>query len=214
MVDSDIKQTPSADSRNGRDSRSANRGPYFRPRDLSLIGVFAALIAAFGVMPAIPLGGVGVPITLQTLAVVLTGLVLGPVRGFAAAGLYCVVGLVGLPIFANFSGGPGVLAGPSGGYVVSFPFVALAAGALAVVAVRKATRTLRIVLLILAGLVGGVVVGHAFGIAGMMVNLHLSPGAALAADAVFIPADVVKVVIAAFIAASVHRAFPDLLRRV
>ncbi|GAB3569911.1 biotin transporter BioY [Spelaeicoccus albus] len=196
-----------------RQSPTATRAPYFGARDLSLIGVFAALIAAFGVMPAIPIGGIGVPITLQTLAVVLTGLILGPLRGFAAAGLYVVVGLIGLPIFANFSGGPGVLVGPSGGYVVSFPFVAAAAGALAIVAVRKAARARRIAMLITAGLVGGVVVGHAFGMAGMMVNLHLSVPAAFAADVVFVPGDVVKVVIAALIAASVHRAFPDLLRR-
>lgn len=210
-MESDTDQARHAGS---RVEPGAPRSPYFRVRDLSLIGVFAALIAAFGVMPAIPIGGIGVPITLQTLAIVLTGLILGPVRGFAATALYCVVGLAGLPIFANFSGGPGVLAGPSGGYVVGFPFVALAAGALALLAVRKTTRTLRLVLLAVAGLAGGVIVGHAFGIAGMMVNLHLSVAAAAGADAVFIPGDVVKVVIAAFIAASVHRAFPDLLRRV
>lgn len=193
--------------------RAASRRPRFGGRDLSLIGVFAALIAAFGVMPAIPIGGVGVPITLQTLAVVLAGVILGPLRGFAAAGLYVVVGLIGLPIFANFSGGPGVLAGPSGGYVVSFPFVALTAGALAVVAVRKTSGAWRIAALVGAGLAGGVVVGHAFGIAGMMINLSLSATAAFVADVVFVPGDVVKVVIAALIAASVHRAFPDLLRR-
>ena len=51
--------------------------------DLALIAVFAALIAAFSLTPAIPIG-IGVPITLQTLAVVLAGLVLGPLRGFLA----------------------------------------------------------------------------------------------------------------------------------
>lgn len=214
-MESDTEPAQRAGNRPPHDTaRSALRSPYFRVRDLSLIGVFAALIAAFGVMPAVPIGGIGVPITLQTLAVVLTGLILGPLRGFAAAGLYAIVGLAGLPIFANFSGGPGVLAGPSGGYVVGFPFVALVAGAVALLAVRKTTRTVRLVLLIVAGVAGGIVVGHAFGIAGMMINLHLSTSAAVAADLVFVPGDVVKVVIAALIAASVHRAFPDLMRRV
>ena len=63
--------------------------------DLALIAVFAALIAAFSLTPAIPVAG-GVPITLQTLAVVLAGLVLGPVRGFLAALLYVLVGMAGL----------------------------------------------------------------------------------------------------------------------
>ena len=59
--------------------------------DLALIAVFAALIAAFSLTPAIPITG-GVPITLQTLAVVLAGLVLGPWRGFLATLLYLAVG--------------------------------------------------------------------------------------------------------------------------
>lgn len=184
----------------------------FRPRDLALIGVFAALIAAFGVMPAIPLAGVGVPVTLQTLAVILAGMVLGPLRGFAAAGLYVIVGLIGLPVFADFSGGLGVLVGPSGGYVVGFPFAAALAGGIAVAAVR-ARRMWRIPLLVAAGIAGGIVIGHAFGIIGMIVNLDLSPTAAVIADLPFIPGDIAKAIIAAFIAASVHRAFTDLLGR-
>ncbi|MEA5116442.1 MAG: biotin transporter BioY, partial [Propionicimonas sp.] len=71
-----------------------------RPRpltaaDLALVAVFAALIAVFALTP-IPVGVIGVPITLQTLAVALAGLVLGGWRGFLATLLYVVVGLAGL----------------------------------------------------------------------------------------------------------------------
>ena len=69
--------------------------------DLGLIAVFAALVAGSALIAAIPVGGLGVPITLQTLAVMLTGLALGPARAFAAVGLYVLLGLAGLPIFSG-----------------------------------------------------------------------------------------------------------------
>ena len=95
--------------------------------DLALIAVFAALIAAFSLTPAIPIG-IGVPITLQTLAVVLAGLVLGPWRGSLATLLYLAVGFAGLPVFAGGAAGLAVLAKPSVGYLLAFPIGAAIAG--------------------------------------------------------------------------------------
>ena len=71
--------------------------------DLSLIAVFAALMAASIAVPGVNIGPLGVPITLQTLAVSLTGMVLGAWRGFSAISLYVLVGLAGLPVFAGVS---------------------------------------------------------------------------------------------------------------
>lgn len=70
--------------------------------DIALIAAFAALIAACALLPAIPIAA-GVPFTLQTFAVVLTGAVLGAKRGFLAALLYLAVGLIGIPVFAGAS---------------------------------------------------------------------------------------------------------------
>ena len=98
--------------------------------DLALVAVFAALIAAFSLTPAIPIG-IGVPITLQTLAVVLAGLVLGPWRGFLATVLYLAVGFAGLPVFAGGAAGIAVLSKPSIGYLLAFPVGAAVAGLLA-----------------------------------------------------------------------------------
>ena len=108
--------------------------------DLGLIAVFAALVAGSALIAAIPVGGMGVPITLQTLAVMLTGLALGPARAFAAVGLYVLLGLAGLPIFSGGRSGLGVLAGPSAGYIIGFVFAATAVGWLTVVvlAARRA----------------------------------------------------------------------------
>ncbi|MFT4295973.1 MAG: biotin transporter BioY [Micropruina sp.] len=178
--------------------------------DLALIAVFAALIAAFSVVPGVPIGPV--PITLQTLAVALTGLVLGPWRGFAATMLYLVVGFAGLPVFAGGTGGFGVLGKPSIGYLLSFPIAALVAGALARRLAGRASR-LRTLWLFLSGLGASVLIVHPAGIAGLMLVAHLDLAKAIATDLVFWPGDVAKNLVAAGIAAAVHTAFPALLAR-
>lgn len=206
--------SPGASSpRDGRNrTNNAPDGQFLSSRrgwsaaDLSYIAVFAALVAAFSLLPGIPLAA-GVPITLQTLAVALTGMVLGPGRGAAAVGLYLVAGLAGLPVFSGFSSGPGVLAGPSAGYLLSFPLAALVAGLL-VRALLPRIRRARFAVLFAAGLCTSFLVIHPLGIAGMMLNAKLSFPAALAADAAFWPGDVLKNLAAAAVAVSVVAAFP------
>src|SRR5699024_12673492 len=83
-----------------------------RAGDIAVIAVFAAMLAAFAMMPPVPGGPAGVPITLQTFAIALCGMVLGPWRGAGATLLYVLLGLLGLPIFSGMTGGIGVLAGP------------------------------------------------------------------------------------------------------
>ena len=92
----------------------------FAPADLAYVAVFAALIAALALTPAIPIGTLGVPITLQTLGVALAGLCLGAWRGAAAVALYLMVGLAGLPVFSGGRAGLAVLVGPTGGYLIGF----------------------------------------------------------------------------------------------
>jgi biotin transport system substrate-specific component len=192
-------------------SRSSSRKRW-DTTDLSLVAVFAALIAALAIVPGIPVGPLGVPITLQTLGVMLAGVVLGPARGTAAVLLYLVAGLIGLPVFSGFSGGFGVLAGPSAGYLVAFPLAALVAGLLAVVIVRRASR-FRAALLFLACLVASLLTIHPLGVAGLMVNARLPLRDAILVDAAYLPGDVLKNILAALLAVSVHRAFPRLLSR-
>ncbi|WP_427007656.1 biotin transporter BioY [Pseudarthrobacter sp. H2] len=184
--------------------------------DLGLIAVFAALVAASALIAAIPVGGLGVPITVQTLAVMLTGLALGPGRAFAAVGLYVLLGLAGLPIFSGGRSGLGVLAGPSAGYIIAFPLAAAAAGWLAVVVLRRtAARSGKIlgVLLFAAAMVSSIIFVHTLGVLGMMVNAKLSLSAAFLADLAYYPGDVIKNALAVTVALSLHKAFPDLLLR-
>jgi biotin transport system substrate-specific component len=180
--------------------------------DLGLIAVFAAMVAASALVAAIPVGGLGVPITLQTLAVMLTGLALGPGRAFAAVGLYTLLGLAGLPIFSGGRSGLGILAGPSAGYIVAFPLAAAAVGWLSAIVIRR-TLKYRGVFLFAAATVTSIIVVHALGVLGMMINAKLDFSKAVLADLPFYPGDIIKNVLAVAVALALHKAFPDLLVR-
>lgn len=91
--------------------------------------VWAALMAALtavGAYVSIPLGPV--PISLQTMFVLMAGYTLGPAYGAAAIGLYLVAGIVGLPVFAGGKSGFAALFGPTGGYLIGFIVCAAVAG--------------------------------------------------------------------------------------
>ncbi|GAB3841856.1 biotin transporter BioY [Nesterenkonia populi] len=203
----------------GAPPRDGEAAPVRRARaanpatDAALVGVFAALIAVLTFAPPIPVGNAGVPITLQTLGVALAGLTLGPWRGAAAAGLYAALGLLGLPILAGFTGGLGALAGPSAGYLLSFPVTALVTGLIARGVLRRTSAGWWVPLLFVAAAAGSVLVNHPMGIVGMMINMELSFGEAFLADIVFWPGDLAKSLVGAAAAALIHRAFPDLLVR-
>lgn len=186
------------------------RRPADRSRDLALVAVFAALVCALALTPVIPVGGLGVPITLQTLGIMLCGAVLGPWRGAAAAALYLFVGLVGVPVFAGGSAGFGVLAGTSAGFLLSYPFAAFVVGRLSRAGVRRGRPVLG---LSLGAVLGGLGVVYLGGIPGMAVagNLDLLTAAGFCAP--YLPGDVLKAVLTVLVAAPVHRAFPRLLGR-
>ena len=180
--------------------------------DLGLIAVFAALVAGAALVPGLALNGFGVPITFQTLAVMLTGLVLGPARGFAAVGLYTLLGLAGLPIFSQGRSGLGILAGPSAGYIIAFPIAAGIVGWLATVVIKRTTKA-RALWFFLSATVTSIVVVHSLGIVGIALNSKATLEQAFLGDLIFYPGDIVKNVLAAVIAVALHRAFPDVLVR-
>ena len=180
-------------------------------RDLALVAAFAALISASAYLGAIPVGSAGVPITLQTLTVMLAGCVLGPLRGFLAVTLYLALGAVGLPVFAEHSSGIGVLTGISGGYLLSFPLAAALGGFLVKYVARD--RRTRAIVVFFCSLAASVLVIHTMGIAGMKLYADVSWREAASWDVPFWVGDLVKTSLVAMIAAEVHRAFPQLLQR-
>ena len=179
--------------------------------DLALIAAFAALTSVAAYVGAVPVGGSGVPITLQTFAIMLAGCILGPVRGFLAAALYLLLGAIGLPVFAEHSSGLGVFTGASAGYLWSFPVAALVGGFL-VKYVAGPRRTSALVVFA-CSIAASVLVIHPMGITGMKLFFDVSFREALSYDLPFWLGDVVKTTFVALIAAEVHRAFPRLLDR-
>jgi biotin transport system substrate-specific component len=178
--------------------------------DIALIATFAAFIAVCAILPGIPTGS-GVPITLQTFGVILSGLVLGWRRGALAVLLYLAVGLAGVPIFADATGGLGVLGKASAGYLLAFPLGAALAGLLATPA-AKSIGWSRYTVLFTAGVFGSFLTIHVGGIIGLMARLDIDLGAAVAIDVVYLPGDIIKNAAAAAVAYTLFRAYPDLLR--
>ena len=180
--------------------------PRLPARDVSLVVIFAGLVAALGLVPAIPVPVIPVPVTAQTLGVMLAGAVLGARRGFLALVLFCALVLLGLPLLAGGRGGLAVLAGPSVGFFLGFPFAALVTGWLSERMLFGGVY--RLGAGIVAALGGGVVVEYVAGVAGFIAVTGASPVPVL----VFLPGDVAKAVVTAVVARAVHAARPGLLR--
>lgn len=98
-------------------------------KDIILVGIFAALTAILSQLsfksPFSP-----VSITMQTLAVFLSAALLGSKKGFLSQIVYILLGVFGVPVFANLRGGLDVILGPSGGYIIGFPVIVLITGLL------------------------------------------------------------------------------------
>lgn len=185
----------------------------FAPADLAYVAVFAALIAALALTPAIPIGTLGVPITLQTLGVALAGLCLGAWRGAAAVALYLMVGLAGLPVFSGGRAGLAVLVGPTGGYLIGFLFSAFAVGLVAQWAVRRGLNAWTPIFFFAGVFSARVLIIWPLGVAGIARAVGKPISEIWLSDLAFWPGDILKAVVASVIAFAVHKAFPRLLGR-
>ncbi len=158
-----------------------------------------AAVTAAAAQIAIPLPFSPVPFTLQVLAVILSGLLLGTRYGALSQVIYVLVGAVGVPVFAQFSGGLSVILGPTGGYLVSYPLAAAIAG-LAANAARGAPRRRALWTGFLWGCAGLVII-YAVGATWLAVVTQLPFAAALAQGVLpFVPFDLIKVALAALVA--------------
>lgn len=175
-------------------------------RNIAQIALFAAMIAALGLVPQITLG-FGVPITAQTLGVMLAGAVLGARRGGAAAGLFILLVALGLPLLAGGRGGLGVFASPTAGFVLGFPVAAFATG-LFVEHVRLRSAGLAAGL---GAVFGGIVVLYLMGASGLAIVSGKSLAEAFRLVAVFIPGDLLKAGIAGMLVQALAKLRPQAL---
>lgn len=175
-------------------------------RDLAQIAVFAALIVVLGLPGQISIGSAGVPITLQTLGVMLVGSLLGWRKGLLSVLAVMVVGLA-LPVLAGGRTTLTSLAGPTAGFLVGWIPAVIVIGLLTAWLMPR----YRILPGLLVNIVGGIVVIYAVGVVGMVLRTELDVMAATAANVVFLPGDLAKAVVTAIVASQVHRARPGLI---
>jgi len=166
--------------------------------------MFAALIAALGLLPPIPVPVIPVPITAQTLGVMLAGVILGARQGALSVVLFLAVVALGFPLLAGGRGGLGAFFAPSAGFLVGWVLGAFIVGLLAQNAKANLPR------LIIACVVGGIFGIYAIGIPWMAMVADLTLLQAATASLVFVPGDVVKAIAAAVAARAIHRGYPSL----
>ncbi len=164
----------------------------------SMIALFAALTAV-GAQIQMPLPFSPVPVVLSNFFAILAGLVLGPRLGAASQVVYLLLGAVGLPVFAGMRGGPQVLVGPTGGYLVGY---VLAAGAAGLLRGRRPDTGRAI-----AAAAAGAILIYALGVPYLAAVTHMGIRRALLVGLLpFLPGDAVKVVIAGAVAPALLRA--------
>ena len=195
-------------------------GPHSTPsthstRDVVNVALFAALIALFGLVPRIDLPFLaGVPITVQTLGVMLAGLLLGPRLAAMAVLLFLFMVLLGAPFLSGGRGGLGVLFGPTVGFllgwipgalIVGFIYSRLTQASSTNAKYRTPRRGFSLFFAAaLASFLGGVLVVYALGIPMLAWRANMALDQAAAVTLAFLPGDILNLLVAASIARALH----------
>lgn len=165
---------------------------HTRTRKLTLIGLMSALLCILGPL-SIPLPVSPVPITLTNFAVYIIVYILGMRSGTVSVLIYLCLGTAGLPVFSAFSGGLAKLAGPTGGYLAGFLFLALIQGFLMERFPGKNAAAV-------TGMILGLAMCYLFGTAWLAVQMNLTFFAALGIGVLpYLPGDAVKIILAAVV---------------
>ena len=189
---SQMQQTTAADA--GKSKMSV--------RDICYAGLFAAVIAVMAQI-SIPMP-LGVPMTMQTFAITLAAVVLGAKLSALSSLIYLILGAVGIPVLANFSGGFDKFVGPTGGFLISFPLMAFIIGWGA--EHRKDFKGAYVLALIV-----GTVVNYVVGVALFCVVTNGSVAAGITACVLpLIPTAIIKAVLASVIGFGVKSRIPGL----
>ena len=172
-------------------------------RNITHIALFAALIAVLGLIPKIDLLA-GVPITAQSLGIMLCGTVLGSKRGALAVILFLVLVAAGLPLLSGGRGGMGLFVGPSAGFLIGFPVAAFVAG-LVVEKWRVQIGTAAFA----GAVIGGIIILYAFGIPGMALALGKTLPEATVLASPFLAGDLIKAALTALITQTIAKMRPN-----
>lgn len=163
-----------------------------KTKKITMIGLMTAVTCILGPL-SLPLPFSPVPITLTNFAVFLSIYILGIKYGTISLLIYLTLGTIGLPVFSSFSGGLGKLAGPTGGYLFGFIFLALIHGFFMLKFHKKTFASI-------IGMTLGMIACYLFGTIWLARHMNLTFGAALTIGVVpYLPGDAVKIALAAVI---------------
>ena len=170
-----------------------------KTKQMVLIALMTAVTCVLGPL-SIPLPFSPVPISLTNFAIFLAIFVLGMKNGTISFIIYLLLGAVGVPVFSSFRGGLQVLAGPTGGYLIGFIFLALIMGFALDHFDRKLVPTI-------IGMIIGMVVCYAFGTVWLAKLLSLSFKEGLMMGVIpYLPGDAAKIIIAAIVGPKLYGA--------
>lgn len=183
-------------------------------RDLVLAALFAAIIVALGLLPPIMLGFIPVPITAQSMGVMLAGVILGARRGTIAVLLVLLLAAIGLPVLSGGRGGLAVFAAPTTGYLIGWVFAAFVTGYLSERLVKRTQSAMVQTLgFFFAATIGGIAVLYVFGITYLAYVSGIEFSKAFLGSMAFIPGDLIKAGVAALAGRAVMAGYPLLPQR-
>lgn len=185
----------------GRTASPENSAVGITVKQLALMGLMTAIICILGPI-SFPIPLSPVPISLGFLAIYFVVTVLGMKLGALSVFIYILLGLMGLPVFAGFAGGPGVLFGPTGGFILGYPFMALVIGFFL-------DRWYSCLPLCILGMLLGTAVCYIFGSVWLAYQASCTFPQALAMGVIpYIPGDLVKLALAMFLGRQVKKRLP------
>lgn len=164
-------------------------------QDICSIAIMTAIMAVMAQI-SIPMP-LGVPMTMQTFAVTLAGVILGSKKGGLSILIYVLLGAVGVPVFAGLSGGLQNLAGPTGGFIISFPIMAYLIGKGMELRKKKGMFVLFLIL--------GTAANYVIGVIMFCLMMQASVWTGISACVLpFIPTAIIKAVVASVLGLQIH----------
>jgi biotin transport system substrate-specific component len=173
-------------------------------KNMMYASLFVAVMAALGIIPAIFIPYSPVPITAQSMGVMLAGAILGARYGGISLSVFVLLIAMGVPLLSGGRGGFGIFLGPSGGYILSWPIAAFIIGYL----VEKFWNRMNTPLYVLINIFGGIFVIYSIGVTYLSFITDTPWFTAAIQALIYIPGDIVKAIVAGIIAMQLKKAYP------